>query len=120
MLTAAEIITRVDEDKLNAYNTEQKIRWIDYVNKKAYLLGLKGEEETYTPITQLTDELLIGEPYDQAYDYYIYSKIDLLNNEITNYNNSALLYNTTFSEYIKAMIRLGHLEKQPTFKNIEP
>lgn len=120
MITAGEIISRVDEDKLNAYSTEQKLRWIEYVNKYVYVTVLKGDVEEYTPIETTTDELIIDYPYDQVYDYYIYSRIDLLNNEITNYNNSASLYNNTLSEYIKSMIREGHLISQPTFKNIEP
>lgn len=122
MATLKEVIERIDSTKLNAYDTDIKIRWIDIVNRQAHLQGFKLPKSEYITLNRehMERELLIEEPYSNVYDYYVYAQIDLMNNEITNFNNNVLLYNNEWTEYLKHMIREGYLNKQPSFKNAEP
>lgn len=122
MATLKEIIEQADKERLNAYDTDSKIKWVDTVNKFAHLYGYKLEPGDYIPLTSndMDKELLITEPYTDAYVYFIFTKIDMLNNEMQNYNNSAQLYNQMWDEYLAYMIREGYINPQPTFKHIEP
>lgn len=54
------------------------------------------------------EPLLVGPPYDGLYDLYLFSKIDFLNREAANYNNSAQAYNAALDEWKKAYHR-GHM-----------
>lgn len=122
MATLKEVIERIDSTKLNAYDTDTKIRWIDTINRQALLQGYKLPKKEYISLNgdMMDRELLIEEPYSTIYDYYVYAQIDLMNNEITNFNNNIMLYNNEWTEYLKYMIREGYLSGQPTFKNVEP
>lgn len=122
MATLKEVIERIDSTKLNAYDTDTKIRWIDTINRQALLQGYKLPKKEYVSLNgdMMDRELLIEEPYSTIYDYYVYAQIDLMNNEIANFNNNIMLYNNEWTEYLKYMIREGYLSGQPTFKNAEP
>lgn len=50
-------------------------------------------------------ELLVPAPYDGLYDLYLWSKIDFVNREMENYNNSAAAYNAALDEWKKAYNR---------------
>lgn len=119
-VTLNELITRIDQDVINDYSSEQKARWIDKVNEHAFVCMKKpGEYQHINLATDLNREMEIETLYDEIYDLYVYSKINLLNNEIENYNNSSTLYNNAMYEYEKYLIREGYVNKQPIFKNIE-
>ena len=122
MATLKEVIERIDSSKLNAYDTEIKVRWLDTINRQALLQGYKLPNKEYVPLStnDMETVLLIEEPYSNIYDYYVYAQIDLMNNEIANFNNNIMLYNNEWTEYLKYMIREGYLSTQPTFKNAEP
>lgn len=120
-MTLQDCITRIKQDKINAYTDEQITRWINTVNKNAHLfLDLPSDYvELEYPASKDTI-LIIDTPYDEAYDYYVYSKIDFYNNEIASYNNSNVLYNAAYTEFKKAMIRDGKIANNFKFKNYEP
>ena len=50
-------------------------------------------------------ELLIPSPFEEVYALFLEAKIDYYNREYANYNNSALMFETQYSEYKKAYIR---------------
>lgn len=50
-------------------------------------------------------KLLVPAPYDGLYDLYLWSKIDFVNREMDNYNNSAAAYNAALDEWKKAYNR---------------
>lgn len=125
MSTLKEIIDRIDKDKVNDYDNEQKTRWINEINKGIWHRFYEGREgyETYDDLNYDRDkdrELLCDSEYDCLFDYYVYSKIDYFNNEINNFNNSGALFQNKYDEFVRYMIRSGYLQKQPTFKNIVP
>lgn len=118
-MTLQQIISRIDDSKINAYSSEQKAKWVNTVNQLAYkAMQLETDYESLEYPVSADSELLIVSPYDEVYDYYCYAQIDLLNNEISSYNNSVTLYNAAFTEFKKAMIREGHLPKQVQYSNI--
>lgn len=118
-MTLQECILRIDDSKSNAYSNEQKTKWINTVNQLAN--AAMHQDSPYKTLSYADDgltTLLIESPYDEAYDYYCYAQIDLLNNEIASYNNSVTLYNAALMEFKKAMIRKGYLDKAVQYSNI--
>jgi len=102
-----EVISRIDEDKLNSYDEPKKTLWINAVNKLIHT-DIHKSTEAYTDITypdSQDTELLVSTPYDSLYDYYVYAMIDFLNMEFQSYNNYMEMYNSTYNEYAKHYLR---------------
>ncbi|MDD3369127.1 MAG: hypothetical protein PHP50_09620 [Lachnospiraceae bacterium] len=104
-----EVIDRVDSVKPNSYETEDKVRWLSYLEGtifndviKTHEPELEMEEEFqgYTP-DDLERDLYVRFPYDELYVAYLKMKIDEENGETARYNNSAVMYNTIFTNFAK-------------------
>lgn len=105
-MTIGEAIRRADAAKPNAIQRGEKVRWLSDVDMAVFRQLVqtheRGEELAFigydddTPAEQL---LLAVAPYDRMYVYYLLAQIDLWNNEIDRYQNSAALYNQTFADY---------------------
>ena len=59
----------------------------------------------YSYPDDMDKELLIPAPFDSLYSLYLQAMIDYQNKEYGNYNNSASMFETRFSDYKKAYIR---------------
>ena len=131
-MTVNKAIEIIDGLRPNAYGEEDKFRWINELDGKVkrlvfqwnekYIQELeiqhksgKITEEKYNELIDETKpyaypddmdkELLIPPPFDDVYVLYLESMIDYYNREYGNYNNSATMFETRFSEYKKAYIR---------------
>ena len=116
-----EAINQIDAVKPNGYSQADKIRWLstlDGIIKSEVIDTHEGayfEFNGYTDDTPLTTELLIPAPYDEAYIFYLESKIDYWNGEIAKYNNSIAMYNEAYSAYERYYNRT-HMPKGKKFK----
>ena len=106
-MTIKEAIEQLDELKHNTYTDEEKIRWLSYVDsmvKTEIIDTHEGSEgvtfEGYNALTDTSTELLVGAPYDGVYLRYMEAMIDYHNGEYTKYNNSMLMYNSAYTDYL--------------------
>ena len=105
-MTANKVIEIVDRIRPNSFDEEQKFGWINYLEGMVQELVIQADEvKTYAYPEDMDRELLIPAPFDNLYGLYLESMIDYYNREYGNYNNSAVMFETRFSEYKKAYIR---------------
>lgn len=131
-MTPNKAIEIVDGLKPNSYSEEDKLRWINELDSivkrlvyqwdEKYKAEMKAqyekekitEEEYKAFLDSLKDysypddmdtELLIPSPFDDCYTLFLEAKIDYYNREYANYNNSAMMFDSQYSEYKKAYIR---------------
>ena len=103
-MTIIDLITDVDEMKPNGYEQIYKIQWLSQLDgriKDEIIDTHEGGEDVsfsgYDASTPLSDHLLVTEPYDDVYRYWLEAQIDYANGEYTKYNNS--MFNEAYSAY---------------------
>lgn len=110
-MTIQEAISLVDRLKPNQYEAIHKIRWLSKLDGMIWkevmmthvgltceqiLEGFNGYEDASNDT-----ELLVPYPYDaDIYNYYLQSMIDKENGEMAKYNQSAMLYNNAYKEFV--------------------
>ena len=105
-MTPNKAIEIVDRLKPNTYDDEDKLRWINELEGMVQRLVLQSDKIDQLAYPEdMSKELLIPSPYDDAYTLFLEAKIDYYNKEIGNYNNSAMMFEAQFSEYRKDYIR---------------
>ena len=105
-MTANKVIERVDKIRPNPYTEEQKLEWINNLEEMVQRLVIQSKEiKSLSYPEDMDKELLIAAPFENLYSLYLESMIDYYNREYGNYNNSALMFETRFTEYKKAYIR---------------
>ena len=105
-MTPNKVIESVDSKKPNAYDEEIKFGWIN--NLDGMVKRLVHQEKEITPYVYPNDmdkELLIPYPFDDVYGLYVEAMIDYYNKEYSNYNNTAMMFESRYSEYKKDYIR---------------
>lgn len=108
-MTINDLITEVDDLKTNQYSDEQKVRWINEIegrildeiirNRKIREDEEIPDEVYYDEAIDMDTELLVKEPYSDLYRYYLFSMIDLSNEEYDRYQNSAVLFNNRYQSF---------------------
>lgn len=105
-MTIIEAINRIDDLKHNTYDHKDKLEWLsrlDSLVKRTVIDTHEGADEvTFTGYDDSTDihtELLIPEPYDEAYLRWMEAQIDYSNGEYGKYNNSIEMFNTSWTAY---------------------
>ena len=105
-MTIIEAINRIDDLKHNTYDHKDKLEWLsrlDSLVKRTVIDTHEGADDvTFTGYDDSTDihtELLIPEPYDEAYLRWMEAQIDYSNGEYGKYNNSVEMFNTSWTEY---------------------
>lgn len=105
-MTANKAIEIIDRLKPNVYSEEDKLRWIDELDGMVQRLVIQADKVIqYSYPEDMDKELLIPAPFENLYVLYLEAKIDYHNREYANYNNSAMMFESQFSEYKKAYIR---------------
>lgn len=105
-MTPNKVIEKVDRLKPNAYTEEDKLEWINELDGMVQRLVFQEDNVTqYVYPNDMEKELLIPAPFDDAYILFLEAKIDYYNREYSNYNNSAMMFESQFSEYKKDYIR---------------
>jgi hypothetical protein len=105
-MTINEVLNEVDNiAKNNAVDREQKIKWLDRLDKTIFndLIQYKENQiESFDGYTINTDEdttLLVKSPYDELYVYYILAQINLVQQEVKYYNNNIAVYQDKYRNY---------------------
>lgn len=105
-MTPNKAIEIIDRLRPNPYSEEDKLRWINELDGMVQRLVIQSDEiKQYSYPEDMDTELLIPAPFDDVYTLFLEAKIDYHNREYANYNNSAMMFESQFSEYKKAYIR---------------
>ena len=105
-MTPNKVIENVDSIRPNAYSEEIKLGWISNLDGMVKKLVMQEKDiRPYKYPEDMDKELLITYPFDNLYALYIESMIDYYNREYGNYNNSAAMFESRFTDYKKAYIR---------------
>ena len=118
-ITIRQAICLLDSMKVNGSRQEDKIKWLSkldgMIKKKIIDTHEGGQEIVFTPYdenTPLDTPLLVSEPYEDLYRYWLEAQIDYTNGEIGRYNNSIAMFNTEYaafeSFYNRSHLPLGH------------
>lgn len=101
-----EAISKIDDLKHNTYSRDDKIGWLSRLDSMAKRLVIDthegGENVGFTGYNAGTDphtEMLIPEPFDEAYLRWLEAQIDYANGEYEKYNNSIEMFNTSWKAY---------------------
>lgn len=105
-MTPNKVIEIVDGVKPNTYDEETKLGWINELDGNVKRLVIQDDEFIpYEYPEDMDKELLIPAPFESVYTLYLEAMIDYRNKEYANYNNSASMFETRFSDYKKDYIR---------------
>lgn len=105
-MTPNKVIEIVDRLKPNSYGEEDKLRWINELDGGTQRLVIQSDDTIqYDYPADMDKELLIPAPFDDVYALYLEAKIDYHNREYGNYNNSAMMFESRYSDYKKDYIR---------------
>ena len=108
-MTIKECIDAVDNVKPNQYSTEDKVKWLSFLDMiivndvlKTHE-GYEGEYDEFTgyDADKLGVKLIAPKPYDNLYEAFLKMKIDEENGESARYNNTATMFNSYYSVYKK-------------------
>ena len=99
-MTIFKALESVDAGSYNTYSQAQKIAWLSQLDSmiKTQILDAyepDGEHPAfsgYDENTELDTRLLVPEPFDEVYLYWLESRIDYANNEYARFNNSNAMY----------------------------
>jgi hypothetical protein len=101
-----EAITTLDELKANTYTRQNKIMWLSRLDNMVTVNVLRhyvgNEEFEFTGYDENTDpetELLMPEPFAEAYIRYMSAQIDLHNADYEEYNNTVELFNDMYQQF---------------------
>lgn len=113
-----DAINRLDSLIFNTYTQSDKVEWLSRMDSmvKKHIIDTHegGESVTFTGYDDTTDintELLIPEPYDEAYLRWLEAQIHYHNSEYDKYNNAIIMFNTDFEAYQKYYTR-NHMPVQ--------
>ena len=105
-MTIHDAISTIDNLKHNTYSQHDKVRWLSRLDSMVKRLVIDthegGNDVTFTSYTENTDpatELLIPEPFDEAYLRWLEAQIDYTNGEYEKYNNSIEMFNKSWKEF---------------------
>ncbi len=106
MSTIRQIIARVDDVKINAFNEETKTAWIAELDGKialdVMLMSIEDAQRLqYAYPTDLESEPMVKFPHDSLYDLWLGAKIDFANGEYNKYQNSMEMFNAHYGNYVR-------------------
>lgn len=121
---AIDIIRTVDEMRPNSISGDTKAKWLTRCDRQIFndlivthegahgmrpFYGETEEEAEYKP-------MMIGEPYQQIYVYYLMAQIDLTNGDTEHYNNDMILYNDAVHTFSRLWTRDHRPNPGPRFR----
>lgn len=105
-MTIIEAINSVDLHNPNSYTQENKIEWLSMLDGiiKTEIIDThvgadKIEFDGYNADTPMDTVLLVPNPYDEIYTFFLESKIHWENEEYGKYNNAVALYNNALTSF---------------------
>lgn len=102
-MTINELITRVNTEKPNSFQTEDLLKYINAIEAEvAEQLGVAAE--VYTS-DDLGSELLAPSPYDRLYISWLKANIDFANEEYASYENNQAQHIQDFMDFTDYIVR---------------
>ena len=109
-ITIGEVLSLVDSIKPNTRTAEEKILWLNNIDRMVYEEIIKAHEgfenvefDGYDENTPQTQTLLIPKHYGaDIYRFFIETQIDLANAEYSKYNTSMQLFQMAYNNYAQA------------------
>lgn len=100
-MTLMEAISKVDAQKHNTCALLDKIGWLSQLDGLAgkLIAPAKGDFAGYDDETPGDTELQIPAPFDEVYLYWLESKIDYLNGEISRFNNANAMFEAAWQRF---------------------
>lgn len=116
-MTICDAIAQIDNLKRNTFSERQKVFWLSRLESMVKRLVIDthegGDDITFNGFNEETDintELIMPEPYDQAYIYWLEAQIHYAYEDIDMYNSAIMMFNTAF-EGFKAYYKQNHTPK---------
>ena len=106
-MTKEDVLSEVEATRPNIIASESKKRWLNTLENEILAHMTRYGEVT---LEAEGDLLLLGEDYKDMYVYYVVSMIDLANQDVAMYNNSASFFNEKFLAWQKKW-RREHLPR---------
>ena len=107
-MTIIEAINKIDTLKSNTYTQEDKLQWLDRLDRMIKLQiidtheGANGVTFTgYDANTDLQTVLLVPAPHDEVYLRWLEAQINYYNDEIDRYNAAITMFNTAYEGFEK-------------------
>ncbi len=119
-MTVYEAITQADILRPgNNCTEEQKLDWLSILDKTindiyGFYDGLTQKTDfdlTYTVENSAVTDLLAPDIYTELYVHYLCARIDLMNSDISRYNNESALYKGLLNDYY-AFLNRTHATKE--------
>lgn len=119
-MTLAKVIECFDSERKNSLSYRQKLNWLSQLDMKisSELLEPRGGEKLvrYSETTSPETEACAPEEYCEIYGLFLNMKLDYLNGEIARFNNSAALFNATYSDMCSFINRQKAVLKKTRIK----
>lgn len=98
-----EVIEIVDRVKPNAFESADKIRWLNEVEGavQTEVLMLAPAEIVVYGAEDTERELLVDPPFDKIYEAYLKARIDFENGEYDRYRNTCAMYNSFMEDFTR-------------------
>lgn len=116
-MNITEIITSVDELRPNGYDVNQKTGWLSEIEgmivDEIYNMA-EGNDIVFDGYTYELDaekETLLPNRFTDIYIHYLKAKIELNDDELTQYNKEVMVYQAAYSQFA-AWYRRNHMPKQ--------
>ena len=116
-MNVTEIIVAVDRLRPNGYDQEEKIRWLSEIEGMIVdeILNMAEgndiEFEGYKYEVDAEKETLLPDRFTDIYIHYLKAKIELNDDELTQYNKEVMVYQSAYNQYA-AWYRRNHMPKQ--------
>ena len=105
-MTIIDAITQIDNLKKNTYSQKQKIAWLSRLESMVKRLVIDthegGENVSFGGFNENTDVqtvLLMPEPFDQGYLYWLEAQIHYANQEEDRCNNATDAFKALWTEF---------------------
>lgn len=122
-MTISEAISKLNYIKPNQYSQSQKVQWLSAIDGRIYrgiLLHYENAPEEFTGYNDETPtdtQLLVTEPFEALYEYWLQAQVDYSNREFASYNNSMAMFNQALSDF-RNDYNQTHKHKQTVIKTI--
>ena len=118
-MTVLEAIHEFDSLKPNTYSQEQKITWLDRLDRFILSTILSRYEEGEALTAEEGDpdrQLLMEEPFTQGYIHWLESKVHYFNEEMDRYNSAVMKFRAIFEDYQRSLHEKKRVNTAGTFR----
>lgn len=121
--TINEIISYFDAQCPNQFEQETKVKWLSQCDEQIFNEIIKPRENApaeefigYTAETPLETQLLVPEPFAEIYRYWLQKSVDYTTRDINAYNNSLLMYQQYYKNFLDYYNRNHRWSDRSVFK----